>query len=218
MKIEEKKQEIVEVFRMMYRRGMVNLFEGNISVRAKDRFLVTPSQQNKETMTADMILEVDGEGKVLKGLPEMKPSSEFKMHLEVYRLRPDVGACVHNHSVCATAFAAAGQPIVSSGIAESNVVFGQIPVAVYGRPGTEAIYQSFEGLLPQYNVLLLENHGVLAVGGDLLHAYSFAEAAEKTAKIILFTKLLGGEKPLPEEELMALRGYGQMLRSKAMEQ
>ena len=67
MKIEEKKQEIVEVFRMMYRSGMVNLFEGNISVRAEDRFLVTPSQQNKETMTADMVLEVDGEGRVLKG-------------------------------------------------------------------------------------------------------------------------------------------------------
>lgn len=217
MTLTDIKKQMVDYFRMMYHSGMVNLFEGNISARWEDRFLITPSQQNKETMTPDMILEIDENGKVLNGREGMKPSSEYKMHMEVYRLRPDVHACVHNHSLCATAFAVAGKPIVSEGIAESNLVFGQVPVAAYGRMGTVDIYKDFGKYLSEYNAILLENHGVLTVGGDLTYAFSYAEAVEKMAKILLLTRFLGGEKSLPEEELNILRDYGKQLRQKAME-
>ncbi len=216
MTLRETKEQMVQFFRMMYHRGMVNLFEGNISVRWGEHYLVTPSQQNKETITADMILEVDADGAVLDGVG--RPSSEFKMHREVYRLRPDINACIHSHSTYATAFAVSGKPIVTAGLAEGNVIFGQIPVAAYGRPGTEDIYRQFGELLSEYNTILLENHGVLTVGPDVAMAFSLAEAAEKTAKIVLLSMLLGGEKRLPEEELQQLRGYGSMLRHQGMKQ
>ena len=217
MTLEDAKAQMVDYFRMMYHSGMVNLFEGNISMRWADRYLITPSQQNKETMTSDMILEIDENGKVLNGKDGMKPSSEFKMHMEVYRLRPDVQVCVHNHSLCATAFAVAGKPIISEGIAESNLVFGQVPVAGYGRMGTADIYREFEKYLKEYNAILLENHGVLTVGRDMTYAFSYAEAVEKMAKILLIARILGGEKSLPKEELETLREYGKQLRIMAMD-
>lgn len=213
---QEAKEQIVTYFRMMYRNGMVNLFEGNVSMRWEDRFLITPSQQNKETMTAAEILEVDAQGNLLAEVPGFRPSSEMHMHLEVYRLRPDVQACVHNHSVFATAYAAAGQPICSCGVAESNVVFGTIPVVPYGRPGTADIYKAFPEYLSEYSALLLENHGVLTMGPDLTLAYSMAEAVEKIAKLLVITRLLGGEKSLPEKELNLLREHGRQIRRKLM--
>ncbi len=216
MTVYEAKEQIVELFRMMYHMGMVNLFEGNISMRWEDRYLITPSQQNKETMTPDMVLEVNGEGKPLDAASTCAPSSEFKMHREIYRLRPDVNAVVHCHSCFATAFAVAGRPIETKGLAEGNVVFGQIPVAAYGRPGTDDICADFPKLFSEYNAVLLENHGIVTAGPDLTMAFSLAEAAEKTAKILVLAGLLGGEKSLPDSELQLLRGYGSSLRHKAM--
>ena len=209
-------EEIVSYFRRLYHSGMVNLFEGNISVRYGDHYLITPSQQDKDSMTPDMILEVDEEGNVIVG--NGVPSSEFKMHREVYRLRPDVCACVHTHSPVATAFAVAGREIVTNGLAEGNVVLGKVPVAPYGRPGTEDIYAHFSEFLPEYNAILLGNHGVVTVGPDLSTAFSLTEAVEKTAKIVLIAQFLGGENSIPEDELQLLRQYGSYMRHKAMKQ
>ena len=216
MTLQQAKEQMVTYFRTMYHNGMVTLFEGNISMRWEDRFLITPSQQDKETMTADMILEVDGSGQVLNDVPGKRPSSELKMHLEVYRLRPDVQACVHNHSPFATAFAAAGLPIISDGIAESNELFGEVPIVPYGRPGTAEISRAFGPILAEYSAVLLENHGVLTMGPNLTLAFSLAEGVEKIAKILTITKILGGEKSLPKEELETLRAHSRIIRQKLM--
>lgn len=218
MTLYEAKKQIVELFRMMYHMGMVNLFEGNISMRWEDHYLITPSQKNKETMTPEMVLEVGEDDHPLRSETAGTPSTEFKMHREIYRLRPDINAVVHEHSCFATAFAVAGKPIDAKGLAEANVVFGQIPVAAYGRPGTDDIHKDFSVLFAEYNAVLLENHGIVTAGPDLTTAFALAEAAEKTAKILMLAGLLGGEKTLPESEIQLLRDYGSSLRHKTMNQ
>ena len=112
MEAENLKREIVETVKREYRFGMVNMFEGNVSARLGDRVFITPSQVAKETMDASMIIEVDMNGSLICQPPGLKPSSELEMHLEVYHLRPDVQAVVHNHSLYATAFAVNGMPLV----------------------------------------------------------------------------------------------------------
>ncbi len=203
------KTEIVRCFQKLYAQGTVNLFEGNLSVRDGDVIYMTPSQQNKETMTPEMILTLTPEGEILtqNGL---KPSSETPMHLALYRLRPDIGAIVHTHSACATAFALAGREIASE-LAEQYLFFkGSIPCCAYGTPGTDAVFADF----PRYfahegkNAVLLANHGLVTVGKTLEEAFACAEAAEKIAKIALMTKLLGKEQPLPEGEKERLAGRG----------
>jgi len=196
---------------------MVNIFEGNVSMRLEDRFLITPSQQSKEDMIEDMIIELDADGNILNPSVKYKPSSEVRMHLEVYRLRPDVNAVVHCHSAHATAYAVAGKPIRTQALTEMLLIFGEIPVVPYGTPGTERIFAGFKEHLAYNNAVLLANHGVLAVGDTLMKAYSIAEAVEKLAQTLLYVKLLGGEQPIPEEEERQIRAYGEQRRKAAID-
>ena len=205
MAFEREKEEVVRIAKLMYHSGMTNMFEGNVSIRVGDTMLLTPSQQDKDQLTAEMILELDLDGNVRYAPEGLRPSCEYRMHAALYGMRPDIRAVVHNHSAYATAYAMAVKPIASDAHLELNLLFGEIPVAPYGMLGTERIYAGMAPLMRDYHVVLLENHGLLAVGPDAVTAYSRAEAAEKMAKTLLLTRLLGGEKPLPREELEQVR-------------
>ena len=217
MAYENEKAEVIRVSQAMYHNGMINMFEGNVSIRNGDVILITPSQQSKDDLTTEMILELDLNGAVRNPECGQKPSSEVAMHLALYQMRPDIHAIVHNHSAHATAYAMAGKPIISDAHPELNFLFGQVPVVAYGTPGTERIFQNIEPLIRDYNVVLLENHGVLSVGKDAVTALSRAEAVEKLAHILLLTKLLGGEKPLPAKELEMMRIGGLQKRHAEMQ-
>ncbi len=205
MNKQKAKETIVKVTRELYHRNMINLFEGNVSMRFEDRYLITPSQADKETMTPEMIVEIDENGTVLNPECGTVPSSEYKMHLQAYRVRPDVNACIHNHSACATAFAVAGKPIRSRAFAEILELFQEIPLVPYGTPGTVEISRGFEKYLPDHDAVLLENHGFLAVAPTMQKAFAICEAAEKTAQILIMAHILGGEKTLPDEEVGLLK-------------
>ena len=209
-----KREQIVRCFRKLYEQGTINLFEGNFSARCGENILMTPSQQNKETMTPDMLVVLDGAGKLLSS-NGLQPSSEARMHLEIYRLRRDIGAVVHTHSAFATAFALSGLPIRGE-LAELYLYYGgEIPCCAYGEPGTDAVYAGFERyfLQEQKDVVLLANHGLVAAGRDIEEAFSRAEAVEKLAKTALLARLLGGECPLPDGAAAELLGRWRRGRS-----
>ncbi|MDD6043792.1 MAG: class II aldolase/adducin family protein [Eubacteriaceae bacterium] len=147
MTASEVKRKIIEVVQTEYKNGMVNMFEGNVSARFEDRFFITPSQVEKMSMEEDMIIEIDKDGNILYAKEGYKPSSELFMHLEVYKLRPDVNAVVHNHSLYATAFAVNNMPLETDALTEANISFGPIPVVPYGTPGTDKIYKDFDKYL-----------------------------------------------------------------------
>ena len=212
MEAAEIKQKIVDTVKKEYRSQMVNMFEGNVSARLDDRVFITPSQVDKEIMTAEMIIETDMSGNIIYQPEGLKPSSEIKMHLEVYRIRPDVRAVVHNHSTYATAFAVNAMPLSSEALTEMNLTFGEIPVVPYGTPGTEKIYKDFDKYLGNLRAVLLANHGVLAFGSDLTTAYSNAEAVEKIAQTLFIARQMGQESKIPSEEIAALRGFGSQMR------
>lgn len=208
------KEEIAAFARRLYQLGMTNLFEGNISVYTDQVLFMTPSQQDKASMSAEQILMMDLEGNLLEP-SAYRPSSEWKMHREIYRLRKDAGAVVHHHAVFATAFAMAGREIDTRNIPEAALITGNIPVSDYGRPSTEAVYRDFHRyfLEERRNVLLLGNHGLVSTGEDLKHAFAYAEEAEKIAKLHWLTLSLGGYRPLPEGEADALEAYAASARN-----
>ena len=214
MQAEQLKCKIVEIVKREYRMQMVNMFEGNVSARLGDRVFITPSQVSKEAMDASMIIETDLNGAAVHQPPGVKPSSELGMHLEVYRLRPDVQAVVHNHSLYATAFAVNGMPLVSDALTEMNMTFGQVPVVPYGSPGTKDIYREFASYLGNYHAVLLANHGVLTFGADLELAYSYAEAVEKIAHTLFIARQLGEPSRIPPGEVEALRAVGSQQRER----
>ena len=111
MKAEEQaRADIVEVGRRLWERGYVASNDGNISVRLDEhRLITTPKSVSKGFMTPDMMVITDLDGKKISG--ERDPSSEIKMHLQVYRDRPDARAVVHAHPPTATGFAIAGRAV-----------------------------------------------------------------------------------------------------------
>jgi L-fuculose-phosphate aldolase len=197
------RREIVSLGRMLHQRGYVAAMDGNLSVRLdKNRILATPTAISKGMMKpADMVI-VDLNGRHLSG--KRTVSSEIAMHLLIYRLRPDIKAVVHAHPPTATGFAAAGIPLNKPLVCEVVIGLGSIPLAKYGTPGTPELGASLEPLIPDYDAILMSNHGVVAYGGDLQQAYMKMETVEHFAQIALVTHLLGKQQPLGDEELSKL--------------
>jgi L-fuculose-phosphate aldolase len=196
----EIKKEICEIGRRIYVNGFVAANDGNITVKVSDNvFFATPTGVSKGYMTPDMIIKVDGEGKVLEG--KLRPSSELKMHMRVYKERPDVRSVVHAHPPTATGFAIAGIPLDKFTMPEAIIFLGTVPIAEYGTPSTDEIPDALSKYLQNYDAFLLENHGALTVGDSLLGAFFKMETLEFFAKISLVARQLGGEKELTCDQI-----------------
>jgi len=195
-------RNILAVAQRLDAKGILNAIEGNISVLEEGLVYITPSGKNKAFLTEDMIAILDMDGNQVGG--SCKASSEYKLHLHAYQSRPDIGGMVHAHTPFLTAHALCGQPIRTNVYPEMIVVFGSIEVAGYGRPGTDDIYREVGPLLQKEDVILLENHGAMAVGKTVFDAMNTLEAAEASARILTLTKLVGTPHQLPDEECRAL--------------
>jgi L-fuculose-phosphate aldolase len=203
--------DIVEIGRRLYARGYTASNDGNISVRLDDRrLMMTPTSVCKGFMTPEMMCITDLEGRKIAG--DRNPSSEMKMHLEVYRQRSDVRAVVHAHPPIATGFAVAGIPLDRAVLAEVVTTLGSVPIAEYATPSTVELPESVRKYVKAHDGILLANHGALTLGPDVFAAYYKMETIEHFAKISLVARMLGGERLLSREEvgrLEKLRGsYG----------
>jgi len=191
-----------EVGRRIYQREMVAANDGNFSVKLNaDTFLCTPTGISKGFMTPDMICVVDKEGNSKQDNGQYKPSSEVKMHMRIYKERPDVNSVVHAHPQFATAYAIAGIPLTEKIMPEAVIFLGEVPIAKYGLPSTAEIPDAVEPFLSSYDAVLLENHGALSWGADLMAAYFKMEGLEFYASLAYKAKMLGGAKQLPEFEV-----------------
>ncbi len=205
------RQQLCEIGRRMYARGMVAANDGNLSVRLSDgNILTTPTGVSKGFMSPETMAIVDRESRVLGG---GKPSTEILMHLFIYRERPEVRAVVHAHPIHATGFAMAGLALENCVAAEIIATLGSIPLANYGTPSTPELGESLRPHIHRADAILLANHGVVTMGADLGEAYFRLERVEHYAQIVAVARQLGGEKSLPRgevEKLFALREkYGQ---------
>ncbi len=209
-----KSRVLIETGRKLWMRGLVSGTDGNLSVRLpRNRILATVSGVPKGEMTAEHFVELDLEGRVLSR-SRFKPSSEIKMHLVAYRLRPEIGAVCHAHPPHATAFAAAGLGMTQCVVPEIIVSLGAVPLAPYATPSTQEVPDAVERFIANSDAILLENHGALTLGRTIEEAYLRMEAVDHAARIILNAMVLGGPKALPPgdvEKLYATRsglGFG----------
>jgi L-fuculose-phosphate aldolase len=202
---EQIRADIVECGRRLWHRGFVASNDGNISVRLDDaRLITTPTAVSKGFMTPDMMVITDLEGRRIAGA--RNASSELKMHLEVYRHRPDVRAVVHAHPPTATGFAVAGIPLDRAVLAEVITTLGSIPIAEYATPSTEELPAAVRKYIKAHDGLLLANHGALAIGQDVYSAYYRMETIEHFARISLVARTLGREHLLSRTEVDRLQG------------
>jgi L-fuculose-phosphate aldolase len=211
------RNQIVQFGKMLYQRGYVAAMDGNLSVRLDDhRILSTPTSICKGMMRPSDLVIVDVNGQKISGRNNV--SSEIGMHLMIYKLRPDVRGIVHAHPRTATGFAAAGMPLNKPLVCEVVIGLGSIPLAKYGTPGTPELTDALQPLIPEYDAILMSNHGVVSYGADLHRAYMKMETVEHFAQIALITHMLGCQQPLEGqdlEKLMAARTKYQGFESAA---
>ncbi len=192
-----------EIGRRLDARGFIASNDGNLSLRDEDgSVLITSAGSRKGHLTPPEIVRISPDGTLLSG--SRPSSSESAMHLLAYSLRPDVSAVVHAHPPVATGFAVARQPMDACVLPEIILSLGSIPVAPYGTPGTPELGKSLGPSLRDHDVVLLANHGAVALGADLEDAYFKMERLEHTARILLVAQLLGRVETLGRPEVERL--------------
>ena len=201
----EVRKQICEIGKRIYMNGFVAANDGNISVRiSENEVIATPTGVSKGYMTPDMLCKVNMKGEVISANGKYKPSSEIKMHLRVYEQRPDVKSVVHAHPPYATSFAIAAIPLNKPIMPEAVIALGCVPIAEYGTPSTSEIPDAVEKYLQNYDAVLLENHGALSYGLDLMNAYFKMESLEFYAKLTYHSTMLGGPKELNNNQVEKL--------------
>ncbi|MBQ8230260.1 MAG: class II aldolase/adducin family protein [Clostridia bacterium] len=199
----EIKKEICEVGLKLWQKGFVAANDGNISVKISDNeYYCTPTGVSKASLTPDMIIKVDKDGKKLEG--KLNPSSEIKMHMRVYRERPDVTAVVHAHPPVATAFTVADIDLDQYVLPEAVLTIGAVPTCDYGTPSTMEIPDSLDPYIQDHDAFLLRNHGALTVGCNLTKAFFVMEEVEFNAVICKHAMDLGAVHEISRDQLAKL--------------
>lgn len=204
----EAKKALVDIGRRIYEKGFVAANDGNISCKVDPNIIwITPTGVSKGFMTSDMMIKMDLDGKIIAG--KLKPSSEFKMHLRVYKENPEVMAVTHAHPPIATSFAIAGISLDKAILPEAVVQLGSVPVAPYATPGSQCVPDSIAPYCKTYNGVLLANHGALSWGKDIYEAYYRMESIEYYASVLMYTGYIIGKQnelsPSLVEELLEIR-------------
>lgn len=211
MNYQEIREQICDICYKMWQLGWVAANDGNVSVKLEDnRFLATPTGMSKAFITPEKLLVINGLGEVVEAAGGLRPSSEVKMHLRCYAERPDVGAVIHAHPPGATGFAVAHKPMDMYNMIEDVSVIGSVPLTPYGTPSTYEVPEAIAPYLQEHDVMLLENHGALAVGSDPITAFYRMESLELWAKITINAVILGGSHDISPEniqKLIDLRSY-----------
>ena len=187
MDIIEGKREVALFMKRCYDRGLTTATGGNISMRAGDIMLITPSGKDKASLSAEDIAEVrirDGANLT----PGKKLSIESGMHRLIYLKRKDAGAVVHSHPLFSCLFSASEDEIDTSIIAENWFLLDKVKKVSYALMGTEELAEAVSEEALHNNALLLENHGALAVGETLLAAFDRLECLEQAAKLTYLSR------------------------------
>jgi class II aldolase/adducin family protein len=186
------KQMIVEAGRKMYNTGLVAGTSGNISMRNPDKedsFFITPSSMAYDQIQEHDIVEINSKGEpYIKG---QRPSSEWQMHVSVYKRFEKYNAIVHTHSTFATSFAVTHENIPLILIEMKPYLGGDLHVAPYRPAGTKELGEVILPYLEDRNSCLLANHGTISCGETLEDAFMAAEYVEDAAKIYYYAKTSG---------------------------
>lgn len=200
------RDQIAEIMDRIYRYGMTTTSGGNLSIKDDmGDIWITPGGTDKGVMRPQDVVHMhDGKSQGTA----LKPSSEYPFHHAVYEARRDVGAVLHAHSPALVAFSVAGKTPDTRVLPQAFDACGKVGFAPYAVPGSERLGASIAQKLAEgCDVVVLENHGVVAAGATLLEAFQRFETLEFCARSILNAAVLGGAKTLTER-MLELRRKG----------
>lgn len=205
------KSAVIDTLRQLVVKGLNKGTSGNVSVRTVHGMLITPTGIAPDQLLPEQIVHMSLTG---KGAPDqLKPSSEWQMHADIYTAKPDVHSVVHCHSPYATILACARKAIPCMHYMVAAAGGHEIPLAEYATFGSRELSQATLRGLSSSMACLLANHGQLTVGANLQRALKLAELVEEQAHCYWGTLAIGGpvllNKSQMDEVLIAFGSYGQ---------
>ena len=206
MDIQEAKKNVCKAGKRLLNKNLVKGTWGNISLRYDDNYMIiTPSGLNYEELKAEDMVVVNYHTYEYKGIH--KPSSEMKLHGEIYKTRKKINAIIHTHQQNASTVAAARREIPPILDDMAQILGPTVRVADYALPGTKKIVKATLKALKGRNAALMANHGAVVVGNDLEEAFVAAEVLEKTAKAFIEASFLGEAKSINKFEAWYMHQY-----------
>ncbi len=206
---DEIKNEIVRISKVLYDRQLITALGGNISGRVpgSNEFWITPSQVFKGALKPDDLVKLSLEGELIEGI--YKPSMEWIFHAAIYKVRPDVNGIVHAHNPMVLGLTLAGKEIKTTITDETVLVLRKIEKVPFKLPGTKELADEVaKAASTGARALILENHGVVGLGTNLLEAEAVVELLEAVATIEFVCYALGREpKEVPPEEIEVAKKY-----------
>ena len=193
------RRQIIETVIEFNTSGLSVGTSGNLSVRTSQGYLITPTGIPYHLLKEADIVEMDLQGNVVHG--DLKPSSEWHFHQDIYLAREEINAIVHVHSDYATGVACTRQDIPAFHYMVARAGGDSIRCAEYATFGTDALSQNAVKALQGRNACLLANHGMIALGESIDSAYKLAEEVENIAKQYCISKQIGEILLLDDDEM-----------------
>lgn len=183
------RQELVEMGRSLFERGLTPGTSGNMSLRLEDGWLMTPTQSSMGSLSAESISKLDNNWQHIAG---GKPTKEVFLHQAMYAARASANAIVHLHSPYAVAVSCLADidpkntlpPMTPYAI----MSFGRLPLIPYHRPGDKSLGDAIADLAKQHPAVLLANHGPVVSGNSLRTAANAVEEVEQSARLTLLLR------------------------------
>ncbi len=178
MELNEIRQKVCDAGRQLLREGLVARTWGNVSMRVNDtQMMITPSGRPYDELTPNDMVLVDIY--TLKYEGKIKPSSELKLHCQVYKNRAHIRAVIHTHQMNASIVAAAQMEVEVIDETHQKILGGtRIKTAPYALPNTKKITVESERAIEQANAALMANHGVVCIGENLENVFEVARTLE----------------------------------------
>ena len=190
------RKEIVGIGKLLYNRGLIVATDGNISTRInKNLILITPAGFCKGWLKQQDIIRMNINNKPLLFRNKLKPTTEYRMHLSIYKKRPEIKAIIHAHPAYTTALASTKTTSKQRGLdwfltlSEMQQTVGKIGIVKAIPPGTQELASAVANSIAKTNASLMTNHGVVVVGENLMQALYRLERIEFAAKIFLLAEL-----------------------------
>jgi L-fuculose-phosphate aldolase len=199
MTIEETKQLVCDSGKQLLAEGYMSGTWGNISLRIDDTFMaITPSGREYETMENDEIVIVNYHDHTYDG--DIRPSSEFKLHTEIYKKRKKINAVIHTHQMNASTVAAARREVPPVLDDMAQIIGPSVRCAEYAPSNTDKIVKVTVKALKGRYAALMANHGAVCIGRDMKEAFVVCQVLEKACRAFIEAEFLGGAKSLDRFE------------------
>jgi L-ribulose-5-phosphate 4-epimerase len=199
--------DVLEGARAIFQKGLVETGEGNVSIRVpgRDELLITPAFNRYGAMNEDDVVHLSFDGKQLTG---GKPAStEYRLHVVIYKARPRAQCVIHTHSPYATMLSVVRKKIPV--LMEEMIAFlgGEIDVSEFAPAHTEELGDKVVMALRTNNAALLASHGTVVCARNMEYAVKSAELVEKMAMIYWGASLIGEATVIPEGPTSGFRDY-----------